>query len=40
MAQHGVVAGATFSAGTNSVTVGANYTQGTNTVAGSVTVPE
>ena len=39
LAQKGVVAGVTFTGGTNAATIGATYQNGTNQVGGSVTVP-
>jgi len=40
VAQKGIAAGLTVSAGTNSVTVGGSYSQGTNSISGSTTIPE
>jgi hypothetical protein len=39
VAQKGVAAGLTVSAGTNAITVGGSYSQGTNSVAASTTIP-
>ena len=39
VAQKGLVAGVTFTGGSNSVTVGGTYSQGTNSYGGTVVIP-